>query len=272
MTDTISGVSIHAPVQGATPESDKACAFSVPTVSIHAPVQGATRSVRANAAWGANLVSIHAPVQGATQGLSIEVSAIHFNGFYPRPRAGGDRCRPRAESALCRLVFLSTPPCRGRLDRSELASDRPHHHSFYPRPRAGGDMQTFRAGMARSRGQVSIHAPVQGATSSGPRILTQMTDGRFLSTPPCRGRHGRFEGRNGSGCRAGFYPRPRAGGDSSGSQSLTRGRYGRVSIHAPVQGATWTGSGQEWALQAAEFLSTPPCRGRLVRSNLDPKM
>ena len=139
-------VSIHAPVQGAT--SVWRLPDPLPVVSIHAPVQGATGTCRRDPRCSA--VSIHAPVQGATHSL------------------------PRSRS---RDMFLSTPPCRGR----PVALRRPHRGaSFYPRPRAGGDSGVMRSA---SQQEVSIHAPVQGATPS-PLIYCSHTENPRQSANP----------------------------------------------------------------------------------------
>jgi len=121
-------VSIHAPAQGATPLTLQA--FSGDLVSIHAPAQGATVALYISDKEA--LVSIHAPAQGAT--LS---PMVHFKG----------------------LLFQSTPPRRGRLwGRSQRYGQT---GGFNPRPRAGGDWKRRKI---RLKGQVSIHAPAQGAT------------------------------------------------------------------------------------------------------------
>ena len=212
-------VSIHAPVQGATVRPTGRADFhlflSTPpcrgrqcrrrrfpvaqSVSIHAPVQGATQ--QCGSGDMTTIVSIHAPVQGATTTRPVTASARAFLStppcrgrpvtlkpdapilrFYPRPRAGGDigertLClqqqrfypRPRAGGDVLRRIgapvtksFLSTPPCRGR-------------HLSIGKPVREAD--------------VSIHAPVQGATrqSANPSII-----------------------------QFSFYPRPRAGGDFEG--------------------------------------------------------
>ena len=101
------GVSIHAPVRGATLRIDKRC--NLIAVSIHAPVRGATpspasekpltRRFQSTPPCGgrhgedheqvlAEMVSIHAPVRGAT--LRLPVAAYVIYSFNPRPRAGGD--------------------------------------------------------------------------------------------------------------------------------------------------------------------------------------
>ncbi len=76
-------VSIHAPVRGATAADGDI--VLTPDVSIHAPVRGATTC--RNNRQTTYPVSIHAPVRGATQILARIVSNACFN---PRPRAGGD--------------------------------------------------------------------------------------------------------------------------------------------------------------------------------------
>ena len=59
----ILGISIHAPVKGATNDQNQHHAYYI--ISIHAPVKGATKKVSAMylARRG---ISIHAPVKGAT--------------------------------------------------------------------------------------------------------------------------------------------------------------------------------------------------------------
>ncbi len=212
------------------------------------------------------IVSIHAPVQGATTARPV---APYLGGFYPRPRAGGDGeqtlCltqqlkrfypRPRAGGdqrglgqigrlfvsihapvqgatlpadvivALETLCFYPRPRAGGDLLRS--GTTRRQSPCFYPRPRAGGDKRAYKLFRAR---MVSIHAPVQGATLNVSHSIAPV---RFLSTPPCRGRHKAIGLAMASDC---FYPRPRAGGD--GMECWGDGPPIGVSIHAPVQGAT----------------------------------
>ena len=57
------GVSIHAPVKGATKSAG--VMLRMTDVSIHAPVKGATLTERMGGIYGD--VSIHAPVKGATR-------------------------------------------------------------------------------------------------------------------------------------------------------------------------------------------------------------
>ena len=179
--------------------------------------QGATTIVLHGAA-----VSIHAPVRGATWLSPLAKRQAHR--FNPRPRAGGDvpgatRCRACQVSIHApvrgatdffirrqpRNEFQSTPPCGGRLISASL---RPASSPcFNPRPRAGGDF---------------------AATAGRPGR------GRFQSTPPCGGRPWR---RCGSRRRIWFQSTPPCGGrldyDPVASGDL------RVSIHAPVRGATY---------------------------------
>ena len=77
------GVSIHAPVWGATGERMLHVEWKV--VSIHAPVWGATQANKARLAQIG--VSIHAPVWGATHGYVTEDLTCRFN---PRARMGRD--------------------------------------------------------------------------------------------------------------------------------------------------------------------------------------
>ena len=190
-------VSIHAPVWGATwpgwPalirgaefQSTRPCGARRPTngnappgrgVSIHAPVWGAT-------CWAMmqphrQRVSIHAPVWGATgRGTDRGRRGCRFN---PRARVGRDIGR------WCRMAGISTcfnPRARvGRDDWYMLVGKRVN--SFNPRARVGRDpsgrvwpvvLSTFQstrpcgarpvgASPVRRESQVSIHAPVWGAT------------------------------------------------------------------------------------------------------------
>jgi len=76
---------------------------------------------------------------------------------------------------------------------------------------------------------VSIHAPVQGATAPG---SSGVEFGQFQSTPLCKGRHCRRHSGQRRNC---FNPRPCARGDRIAQRVEF---LCRVSIHAPVQGAT----------------------------------
>ncbi len=277
------GVSIHAPVRGAT------WAIGLDQqrfrVSIHAPVRGATRSLRRSRArtmfqstrpCGARrervvgvgrwlVVSIHAPVRGAT--LTFREPAVRACCFNPRARAGRDLrltcagelqhefqstrpCGARLvdpDVAVCAFQFQSTRPCGARRPRHWLTAAR---SCFNPRARAGRDER--RQGLRRA-GQVSIHAPVRGATVHRQRF--NLETGGF--NPRARAGRDSLRSRRWASPRS-FNPRARAGRDSRASQQLatseafqsTRPCGARpstpscqestrpVSIHAPVRGAT----------------------------------
>ena len=100
------GISIHAPVKGATGLPRGVDARWL--ISIHAPVRGATMPYPN---WHENpAISIHAPVKGATihttqqqlapdyfnprsregSDFGIEILAYHVHDFNPRSREGSD--------------------------------------------------------------------------------------------------------------------------------------------------------------------------------------
>ena len=191
-TQELYQVSIHAPVWGATGQVLKGLVNR--RVSIHAPVWGATLlcksiiirplfqsthpcGVRPNSSgFDAYLVvSIHAPVWGATSFDAIDSSRnLRFN---PRTRVGCDQ----GILALQLLqMFQSTHPC--------------------------GVRQAARA--VKNIGDVSIHAPVWGATAA-------------LITPATR-------------CKVSIHA-PVWGATTSVYRSTNASA---VSIHAPVWGAT----------------------------------
>ena len=76
---------------------------------------------------------------------------------------------------------------------------------------------------------VSIHAPVWGATKE---TVVLMAGYEFQSTHPCGVRQFRPQGRINRQC---FNPRTRVGCDTI---RTTHGFFSKVSIHAPVWGAT----------------------------------
>ena len=170
-----SGVSIHAPVRGATIGQ----VVPVPSVMFQS-----TRPYGARPTWNvverwACRVSIHAPVRGAT--AQVRQLANFARRFNPRARTGRDqslKCgwpcatggfNPRARTGR------DGPPC----------GDQNHRQSFNPRARTGRDapiefvvtfvtvFQSTRPYGARHAGKscivltdsVSIHAPVRGATA-----------------------------------------------------------------------------------------------------------
>ena len=79
------GISIHAPVKGATvqPSWQFHIVFEI---SIHAPVKGATKL--AVIAGPCSIISIHAPVKGATSPGNFQ--ALQRRYFNPRTREGCD--------------------------------------------------------------------------------------------------------------------------------------------------------------------------------------
>ena len=110
------------------------------------------------------------------------------------------------------------------------------YQCFNPRPCARGD--SLQSQKARCY-QVSIHAPVQGATINMFRFFPFNA---FQSTPLCKGRPASTPA---YGQLQGFNPRPCARGDVVSSPQYTQ-YY--VSIHAPVQGATLVICGIEYLL------------------------
>ena len=101
-------------------------------VSIHAPVWGATKNRQLNRF--ASVVSIHAPVWGATKGWVRRIAGNLFQSTHP--------CGVRPANMWSYMVafwFQSTHPC-GVRQSSFSADNRPYN--------------------------VSIHAPVWGATAS----------------------------------------------------------------------------------------------------------
>ena len=145
-------------------------------------------------------VSIHAPAQGAT--LWRKTYDPLYEGFNPRPRAGGDSGRPR----------VAAKP-----------------RSFNPRPRAGGDRRRFL--FSENRQRVSIHAPAQGATFGASDV------GGFgigFNPRPRAGGDPRCRFARPSACQ--FQSTPPRRGRLSTPFSSTHNKA--VSIHAPAQGAT----------------------------------
>ena len=168
------GVSIHAPLRGATPDAYGLHARC--DVSIHAPLRGATKyscSPTASETFQstppceerlhppipgveAHQVSIHAPLRGATFSPRQKPpwSARVFN---PRPPARSDPRRPTG-SRLRRCVSIHAPPARSDLTSAPVGVEsavsihapparsdamvsfkRPIIASFNPRPPARSD-------------------------------------------------------------------------------------------------------------------------------------
>ena len=237
-------VSIHAPVRGATcpgrfPRpagrsfNPRPCARGDNTaprtsgangVSIHAPVRGATKTVRE--AVRSIIVSIHAPVRGATCPLSVcRMAVICFN---PRPCARGDVAF--AYSLGRTALFQSTPLCEGRPSTAEKAF---------------------------TLVEVSIHAPVRGATF---QWLVPWAKASFNPRPCARGDYPSWMSRP----RARFQSTPLCEGRRDAK--LRKKRLDHVSIHAPVRGAT----DLDKALQFLEWVSIhAPVRGATYFCLLD---
>ena len=145
-----------------------------------------------------------------------------------------------------RFLFQSTHPYRVRQEREEVST---HEDSFNPRTHTGCDADEVASVKAK---EVSIHAPIQGATSVEAR---EFTDELFQSTHPYRVRrddqllldltddvsiHAPIQGatyinKSFFGNSFCFNPRTHTGCDYLDS-SLSE--IHQVSIHAPIQGAT----------------------------------
>ena len=212
-------------------------------ISIHAPVWGATLMKSANTIKV--LISIHAPVWGATR-IVLAIRAARG--------------------------FQSTRPCGAR---PAVASDgtRPHH--FNPRARVGRDGD---GSVQAGNGEISIHAPVWGAT-----IFPLPFEKAIMDFNP-RARVGRdLEFIIAMVFLRDFNPRARVGRDRSSARAPSsiedfnpRARVGRdeekdeytnkkdISIHAPVWGAT-----REYSNSSLYdgFQSTRPCGARPNRDN-----
>ena len=212
------------------------------TISIHAP----RRERRADGYERLDVrghISIHAPAKGATapfsefprcsadfnprsrEGSDIltarkDEHCFHFN---PRSREGSDETAPFHTAA--QLVFQSTLPRRERPDNTSVPRIHPHHfnprsregsdsvllhlrtsHSdFNPRSREGSDIRSGRGGQAVAHFNPRSREGSDAYSSAFWRVITN------------------------------FNPRSREGSDNSSSHSC---RQIKISIHAPVKGAT----------------------------------
>ena len=154
-----------------------------PGVSIHAPVWGATFFKVFSAAF--NTVSIHAPVWGATWQQSHRQTMVCFN---PRTRVGCDVPNSQLKS---KTLFQSTHPCGVRLAsyvppdavimfqsthpcgvRPQQSPQNNAQTGFNPRTRVGCDDS---ASVIMDVNSVSIHAPVWGATQLSQRVLMMVS-------------------------------------------------------------------------------------------------
>ena len=164
-------------------------------------------------------VSIHAPVRGAT---SIAPTLDVSDGFNPRARTGRDAVyRHRRRRSY---EFQSTRPYGARRARRRQFNRSP---SFNPRARTGRDVTSVAVESQQYR--VSIHAPVRGATSG---VSANAPLAVFQSTRPYGARP--MSTMNVCDARC-FNPRARTGRDRD---SVVANVRARVSIHAPVRGAT----------------------------------
>ena len=125
-------------------------------VSIHAPVRGATEAALMDSR--SSEVSIHAPVRGATLDNPCSIRALTC--FNPRPRAGGDTAAVRSHASDS--LFQSTPPCGGRRVYGFYFKE-----IFVVSIHAPVRGATATNPCLMDRPCVSIHAPVRGATICG---------------------------------------------------------------------------------------------------------
>ena len=166
-------------------------------VSIHAPVRGATPH-RRRLLDGAE-VSIHAPVRGATrQGRPLHRRGRRFN---PRSRAGSDA---KSQGIFIQSTkFQSTLPCGERPSASKASGATSSFQSTLPCGERPGRELAIHPG-----GEVSIHAPVRGATFCPLQGFVDLSGfnprSRAGSDPPAIQTH------SSTIC---FNPRSRAGSD-----------------------------------------------------------
>ena len=165
-------------------------------------------------------ISIHAPVWGATQHL-LHPRKIHWH-FNPRARVGRDL--PYYIRKDADPKFQSTRPCGARpyLPRKERWLD------VFQSTRPCGARQRIKYSILR-RKEISIHAPVWGATSTA--MVTSSRAKISIHAPVW-----------GATCAAGYAEQDR-----------------RISIHAPVWGAT---SRDFVSTRELLFQSTRPCGAR----------
>ncbi len=151
------GVSIHAPVRGATSLDNGIEVWQV--VSIHAPVRGATASNPP----GRSMDDCFNPRARAGRDAGIALDTQALKCFNPRARAGRDWLTP------CRPAwgheFQSTRPCGARPRTLYGHMYTPQFQSTRP---CGARRVTVLA--HAGAGNVSIHAPVRGATPCGIRV------------------------------------------------------------------------------------------------------
>ncbi len=212
-------------------------------VSIHAPVRGATLTGRNHT--HSCLVSIHAPVRGATGAYAVDDEREHVSIHAPVRGATGlpGPARENSEVSIHAPVRGATPTL--------VVSLRPR--------------------------KVSIHAPVRGATNPGACLERE---GKGFNP---RARAGRDRKRSGSspatasfqstrpcGARLGQYDKPRMVVQFQSTRPCGARQVGdrrhvellRVSIHAPVRGATLF---LPLVPRQIRFQSTRPCGARRMQ-------
>ena len=126
-----SGISIHAPVRGATYHYRTGGGYG--SISIHAPVRGAT--IITNPLLRGIMISIHAPVRGATSIQQLDALRKEFQSTRPcgaRPTV--------ANNALDTANISIHAPVRGATcSDCRISKDMPN---FNPRARAGRDIES----------------------------------------------------------------------------------------------------------------------------------
>jgi len=209
------GVSIHAPVWGATQADDPR--LPVPLVSIHAPVWGATCGDLHSAL--ARTVSIHAPVWGATWRMAFTTFTTTFQSTRPYgARPPGYTRIPVSDP------FQSTRPYGAR-PGSWPAGGWPG--CFNPRARMGRDLECsvedlYGLGF-NPRARMGRDAPSAVALAADACFNPRARMGRDPQRQPM------------PALLRCFNPRARMGRDVCKVNALVAGP---VSIHAPVWGAT----------------------------------
>ena len=217
------------------------------SISIHAPAKGATRTTTPPCLL---IISIHAPAKGATSTSTTVYCSFSFQSTLPRRERRVERWRylllaayfnPRSRegSDVDQLIYVDQilsisihAPAKGataciwRLTGGRLY--------FNPRSREGSDaLRRYQRGL---HNPISIHAPAKGATVKPGRYLITFSDFNPRSREgsdgvcdhrPCAVRD--------------FNPRSREGSD--GHRSKPGIQAGKISIHAPAKGATFSCSG-----------------------------
>ena len=138
-------------------------------VSIHAPVWGATKDIEVLS--DVTIVSIHAPVWGATLKPNYAKTSKKFQSTHPCGVRRSSRCQRRWRKSF-------NPRTRVGCDHDEKRTPNDTEVSIHA-PVWGATSKTF---STQALAKVSIHAPVWGATQS---ILDDTTDRVFQSTHPC---------------------------------------------------------------------------------------